>query len=105
MLLERAHPKSTSTDVALSLFGSDSIEVEIDYRKLVFLGQLSRLSGDHGVKQVFMHRLLHYNESPAKKLGFFPDIFIVYLINMRLRIFFLVIKKVAPSCLKCRRKN
>ena len=62
MLLERADrfcikfmqslPKSAGTDVALSLFGSNSIESEIDYRKLVFLGQLSRLSGDHGVKRL-----------------------------------------------------
>ena len=48
--LERAHrfcikfmqflPKTTSTDVALALFGINSLESEIDYRKLVFLGQL-----------------------------------------------------------------
>ena len=45
--LERAHrfcvkfmqflPKSTSTDVALSRLGINSIETEIDYRKLIFL--------------------------------------------------------------------
>ena len=71
--LERAHrfcvkfmqflPKSTSTDVALSLFGINSIETEIDYRKLIFLGQLCRLSGDHIVKDVFLRRLIHYNET------------------------------------------
>ena len=65
--LERAHrfcvkfmqflPKSTSTDVALALFGFNSLETEIDYRKLIFLGQLCRLTGDHRVKTVFHHRL------------------------------------------------
>ena len=83
--LERAHrfcvkfmqflPKSTSTDVALALFGFNSLETEIDYRKLIFLGQLCRLTGDHRVKTVFLHRLIHYNETPAKMIGFFPDIY------------------------------
>ena len=83
--LERAHrfcikfmqflPKFTSTDVALALFGASPLESEIDYRKLVFLGQLCRLSSNHRIKQIFHHRLIHYNESPAKKLGFFPDIY------------------------------
>ena len=83
--LERAHrfcikfmqflPKTTSTDVALTLFGINLLETEIDYWKLVFLGQLCRLTSEHRVKQVFLHRLIQYNESPAKILGFFPDIY------------------------------
>ena len=83
--LERAHrfcvkfmqflPKSTNTDVALSLFGFNSLETEIDYRKLIFLGQLCRLTGDNRVKTVFHHRLIHYTETPAKMIGFFPDIY------------------------------
>ena len=50
--LERAHcfcakfmqslPRNTDTDVTLSLLGLNSIEVEIDYRKMVFWGQLCR---------------------------------------------------------------
>lgn len=85
MSLERAHrfclkfmqglPKSTSTDVTLSLIGLNPIESEIDYKKLVFLGQLCRLPGAHRVKEIFIHRLVHFNESPAKKLGFLPDIY------------------------------
>ena len=70
-------PKSTSTDVALALFGFNSLETEIDYRKLIFLGQLCRLTGDHRVKTVF-----HSNETPAKMIGFSPT-FIVYLQNTR----------------------
>ena len=79
--MERAHrfcvkfmqflPKSTSTDVALALFGFNSIETEIDYRKLIFVGQLCRLTGDHRVKTVFHHRLIHYSENDR----FFPDIY------------------------------
>ena len=65
-------PKSTSTDVVLALFGINSIETEIDYRTLIFLGQLCRLSRDHTVKEVFVRRLIHYNETPAKILGLFP---------------------------------
>ena len=68
-------PKTTSTDVTLALFDINSLETEIDYRKLVFLGQLCRLTSEHRVKQVFLHGLIHYNESPAKILGFFPDIY------------------------------
>ena len=49
------------------------VEAEIDYKKLIFLGQLCRLPG--GYKEIFTHRLIHFSESPAKKLGFFPDIF------------------------------
>ena len=85
MSLERAHrfcikfmqslPKYTSTDVSLALIGMYPIEAEIDYKKLIFLGQLCRLPGGYRAKEIFTHRLIHFNESPAKKLGFFPDIF------------------------------
>ena len=36
--LMQSLPRSTSTDVASLLIGLNSIEVEIDYRKLIFLG-------------------------------------------------------------------
>ena len=32
-------------------------------------------TSEHRVKHVFLHRLIHHNESPAKILGFFPDIY------------------------------
>ena len=51
------------------------IEAEIDYRKLIFLGQLCHLPGGFRAKEIFIHRLIHINESPVKKLGFVPDIF------------------------------
>ena len=57
MSLERVHrfcvkfiqflQKSTSTDVALALIAFNSLETEIDYRKLIFLGQLCRLQETH----------------------------------------------------------
>ena len=68
-------PKSTSTDVTLALTGLYSIESEIDYKKPVFLGQLCRLPGGHRVKEVFIHRLVHLNESPTKKNEFLQDIY------------------------------
>ena len=78
-------PKTTSTDVALALFGINSLETEIDYRKLVFLGQLFRLTSEHRVKQVFLHRLVHYNESPGPaKYWVSFVIFIAYFLSMPL---------------------
>ena len=68
-------PKSTSTDVTLALIGLYPIESEIDYKKRVFLGQLCRLPGGHRVKEIFIHRPVHFNKCPAKKLGFLPDIY------------------------------
>lgn len=78
MSLERAHrycvkflqflPRSTSTDVSLALIGMNPIEAEIDRRKLTFFGQLCRLPGDYRVKELFLRRLTHFNDSPSKKL-------------------------------------
>ena len=85
MSLEHAHrfcikfmqsiPKFTSTDVSLAMIGMYPIEAEIDYKKLIFLGQLCHLPGGFRAKEIFTHRLIHFNESPVKKLGFLPDIF------------------------------
>ena len=47
-------PKSTSNDVTLALIGLYPIESEINYKKLVFLGQLCRLPGGHRVKEIFI---------------------------------------------------
>lgn len=83
--IERAHrfcikfmqslPRSTSTDVALGLLGAYDIETEIDRRKLLFFGQLCRLSCDLCVKDFFIHRFVHFSESEFKQLGYFPDIY------------------------------
>ena len=67
--------------VTLALIGLYSIDSEIDYKKLVFLGQLCRLPGCQRVKEVFIHRLVHFNESPAKKLGLLPDIHVYRILN------------------------
>ena len=64
-----------SLPVTLALIGLYLIESEIDYKTLVFLGQVCRLSGGHRVKEIFIHRLAHFKESPAKQLGFLPDIY------------------------------
>lgn len=83
--LERAHrfcikfmqclPRSTSTDVALALLGSKSIEVEIDRRKLIFLEQLCNLPSHLRVKEFFIHRMVSFDKNSSSQLGFIPDIF------------------------------
>ena len=80
--LERAHrfcvkfmqslPRNTDTDVTLSLLGLNSIELEIDYRKMVFWG---RLPSDCTIKQIFMHRLSHYTKIAISK----GDLFQIYI--------------------------
>ena len=88
MSLERAHrfcikfmqsiPKFTSTDASLAMIRMYPIEAEIDYKKLIFLGQLCHLPGGFRAKEIFTHRLIHFNESPVKKLFFLPDIFRIF---------------------------
>ena len=63
-------PRNTDTDVTLSLLGLNSIELEIDYRKMVFLGQLCRLPSDCALKQIFMYRLSHYTKNRHLQRGF-----------------------------------
>ena len=53
-------PRRTSTEVALSLLNIDRIEVEIDYRKLIFFGQLCNLPPQYCAKALFIHRLVEY---------------------------------------------
>ena len=82
--LERAHrfclkfmqylPRNTKTEVALTLLGSNSIEMEVDRRKLIFLEQLCNLPSHLHVKELFIHRLINYFENPRRQLGFIPDI-------------------------------
>ena len=70
-ILEKAHrfcvrfmqslPRRASTDVAFSLLNLDCIEYEIDYRKLVFFGQLCNLPPQYCIKEFFI--LFHTSES------------------------------------------
>lgn len=85
ILLEKAHrfcikliqslPRRTSTDFALSLLNMRSIESEVDYRKLIFFGQLCRLPGEYRIKQIFLNRLMQFYSSVQSSQGFFPDIY------------------------------
>lgn len=85
LVLERAHrfclkfmqylPRGTATDVALALLGAHSIEVEIDKRKLLFLEQICNLPSHLRVKELFIHRLVLYNENSVRQMGFIPDIY------------------------------
>ena len=68
-------PGNTDTDVTLSLLGLNSIELEIDYRKMVFWGQLCRLPSDCTIKQIFMLRLSIYIKNSHLQRGFIPDIY------------------------------
>ena len=84
-MLEKSHrfcvqfmqslPRRTSTDVALSLLNMNSIEVEIDYRKLIFFGQLFNLPPQYCAKAIFIHRLIEYIIRPSAVQGFFADIY------------------------------
>ena len=83
--LERAHrfcvkyiqnlPVYTKTDVCLGLAGVSPIESDIDYRKLLFLGQICRAPSLHACKKLFNYRLFSFFISDnSLKLGFIPDI-------------------------------
>ena len=84
-LLEKSHrfcvkfmqslPRRTSTDVALSLLNIDTIEVEIDYRKLIFFGQLCNSPPQYCAKALFIHRMVEYKSRPSAVQGFFADIY------------------------------
>ena len=85
LCLERAHrfcikfmqflPFNTRTDIALSMVSMNSIESEIDRRKLTFLGQLCNLYIEYFAKRVFLNRILSYMQSPSSTTGFLPDIY------------------------------
>ena len=82
--LERAHrycikymqglPRRTRTDIALSLVGSNSLEAEIDYRKLQLFGQFCRLRLDHWLRHIFLNRLTSYFVDGAGQTGFIPEV-------------------------------
>ena len=83
-ILEKAHrfcvkcmqllPRCTSTDVAFILLDINTIEYDIDYRELIFLGQLCNLPHQYCVKEFFIHRLVDY-----KKCRFSQRLFFRYL--------------------------
>ena len=85
IILELAHrfcvkymqslPKRTSTDFVMSLLDFHNIEIEIDYRKLIFFRQLCCLSADYTAKDIFLYRLLNFNNQLSSQRGFIPDIF------------------------------
>ena len=82
--LERAHrfcvkfiqglPKQTRSDIALGILGANPIMAEIDKKKLIFFGQLCRLSPEVIHNQILNHRLFSVFQTPGPKYGFVPDI-------------------------------
>ena len=84
-ILEKAHrfcvkcmqslPRCTSTDVAFILLDINTIEDDIDYRKLIFLGQLCNLPHQYCVKEFFIHRLVDYKSNAGSVKGYFSDIY------------------------------
>ena len=66
---------ATRTDVALTLLGGHCIEQDIDYRKMIFFGQLCNLPDKFLAKYIFHERLYSYCNDPNRKRGFIPDIY------------------------------
>ena len=64
--------KATRTDVALTLLGGHCIEQDIDYRKLVFLGQLCNLPEIFLAKYIFNARLNSYINDSLSEKRFYP---------------------------------
>ncbi len=83
--LERAHrfsikfiqslPKQTRTDIAQSIIGINSLEYEIDKKKLLLFGQLCLLNPDTCIKRIFSVRVMGFAADSRKQRGFIPDIF------------------------------
>lgn len=83
--LERSHrfcakyiqslPSHVSTDIVLCSLDMPCIECIIDQRKLLFLGQLCRLSNLYLAKQVFNNRLVRFINYDNQYNGFVPDIY------------------------------
>ena len=68
-------PRVTRSDVALSMIGCKTVTTEVDYKKIMFFGQLCRLDVKFLAKQIFIDRLVRYIDSPYRKKGFIPDIY------------------------------
>jgi hypothetical protein len=81
LCLERAHrfcikfmqhlTFNSRTDISLSMISLNSLESEIDRRKLTFLGQLCNMPNGFFVKRIFVNRLYSYKQSPTTATGFF----------------------------------
>ena len=63
------------TDFCLCTFGSVPLLNIIEYRKLVFLGQLCRLPGKYLAKNVFNLRLIRFFNYDKQTRGFVPEIY------------------------------
>ena len=84
-ILETAHrfcvkcmqslPRCTSTDVAFILLNTNTTEYDIDYRKLIFFGQLCNLPHQYCVKEFFIYRLVDYKNNAGSVKGYFSDIY------------------------------
>ena len=67
-------PKRTNTDFVMALLDYNGIVYEIEYRKLIFFRQLCCLPTDYTVKDIFLHRLLNFDNQICYQRGFIPDI-------------------------------
>ncbi|KAH3796441.1 hypothetical protein DPMN_150009 [Dreissena polymorpha] len=82
--LERSHrfclkhiqglPRNTATNFTLCAIHAVPMETIVDYRKLVFLGQLCNLPNTYMAKHLFNSRLLYYENFDKQHHGFIPDI-------------------------------
>ena len=68
-------PVNTRTEISMSMIAINSIESEVDRRKLTFLVQLCNLSLDFFVKRIFLNRLYSYKILPSTSTGFIPDVY------------------------------
>ena len=67
--------RSINSNFAHLMLNVVPIQLEIDYRKLLMLGQLSRLPSDSLAKQVFVNRLTRCFMLDRQLKGFIPDIY------------------------------
>jgi hypothetical protein len=64
---------STSTQYTLAALDMNSIEINVEFRKLTFLGQLCRLPCRYLAKKVFLNRLFSFLNNDRQYVGFIPD--------------------------------
>ncbi|KAH3798703.1 hypothetical protein DPMN_152305 [Dreissena polymorpha] len=80
--LERSHriclkhiqglPQNTATNFSLCAIHAVPMETKVDYRKLVFLGQLCNLPNTYMAKHLFNSRLVHYGNFDKQHHCFIP---------------------------------
>jgi len=66
---------SVNSNCAYIMLNVTPINLEIDYRKLLMLGQLCRLPSDQFAKKVFVNRLIRFVNFDRQIRGFIPDIY------------------------------